>query len=266
MHVHVCRGVDKFRNTDLAEICKALCYFEDAITKVMPADRKENIWAVSNVLGHPTKGSAVNQKLKRRYGSVPKNSWQPFFEYLDKVSVNTVHDMLSSRNRYVSWNFENVKEHCGTVEFRRPPGVKTAKEASHWAAFTVGFIAQAMIVDWSKYAKLREVGPVHELQAFILGGTQVLGPYCYGALQKERIVEHDSEPTALSATELEAVERKMKDKDQTKSHFVEKVIDIPTQSTLVYLRCRIKADTVSRQILDQTLRFWHTGNRRRSSK
>ncbi|KAK4251737.1 putative amidoligase enzyme-domain-containing protein [Corynascus novoguineensis] len=213
MHVHVSPYDGRYTAGQLQKICKALCYFDNAITKVMPAERKDNPWATSN-------------KLKRAYTLVPAHSWAYIFKLLDKTTPKHVHGMLSGgwrwRSRYCSWNFENVTEACGTIEFRRPPGADSPDSSIHWAAFTLGFVARALATDWAPYASLKTVGSVADLERFILGGISTLGPTMNGALGW-RIVEDTSPPTVLTAEELGAIERKKKNKDRVKSPFVEKV-------------------------------------------
>ena len=220
-HVHVSPYDGRYTAGQLQKICEALCYFDNAITKVMPAERKDNPWTTSNVAG---RSPSVNEKLKRAYTLVPAHSWAYIFKLLDKTTPKHVHDMLSGgwRSRYCSWNFENVMEACGTIEFRRPPGADSPDRSIHWTAFTLGFVARALATDWAPYASLKTVGSVADLERFILGGISTLGPTMNGAL-RGRIVEDTSPPTVLTAEELGAIERKKKNKDRVKSPFVEKV-------------------------------------------
>ena len=220
MHVHVSPFEDQFTAEHLRGICKGLCYFDDAITRVMPADRKENEWAVSNVVG---RGAGVSQKLRRSYSLVPAQTWARLFKLLDKVTPGTVHGLLASDSRYLSWNFEHITQDCGTVEFRRPPGVDSARKASHWAAFALGFVAQAMDseTDWARLEALKTVGSVEELRTFVTQGLERLGTTCSGALNVVR--EDPSPPDVLTQEELDQIEWKKQRKGKTGSPFAEKV-------------------------------------------
>jgi len=223
MHVHVSPYDGPYTADQLKKICKALSYFDNAITKVMPTERKDNHWATSNVAG---RGIAVNQKLKKAYSLVPTQSWVHLFKLFDKaVTPKHVHQLLSGNyeSRYVSRNFENVTQPCGTVEFRRPPGADSAAKAIHWAAFTLGFVARALATDWAPFASLKTVGSVSYLEQFITQGLQNLGPTTSRAALGKRIVEDTSAPTVLTPGQLGAIERKKKNKDKIKSPFVEKV-------------------------------------------
>ncbi|KAK4099070.1 hypothetical protein N658DRAFT_488032 [Parathielavia hyrcaniae] len=188
---------DTYTSEQLRGICKALSYFDDAITKVMPPERKVTTWAKSNYTG--------NGKY-----------------LLDKVTPKHVHDQLSGQDerRYLSWNFENVTAPCGTIEFRRPPGVNSAPKAIHWAAFALGFVSMAQAYDWASIAPLTTLGSVAELQSFITQGLERLGPTYSDALS-EPIVEDISPPIIPTAAEVAVIEQKLKAKKK-KSPFVEK--------------------------------------------
>ncbi|KAI1465084.1 uncharacterized protein F4812DRAFT_439479 [Daldinia caldariorum] len=46
-----------------------------------------------------------------------------------------------SPSKYFAWNLQPSKDgKSGSIEFRRPPGVDTAKKAKHWIAFTMAFV------------------------------------------------------------------------------------------------------------------------------
>lgn len=48
-------------------------------------------------------------------------------------------------DKYRAWNFLPAREgKAGSIEFRRPPGVSTAKKAKHWVAFTMSFVYLAI--------------------------------------------------------------------------------------------------------------------------
>ena len=234
MHVHVSPQDSKFTAEQLRGICKGLCFFDDAITRVMPADRKENEWAVSNVVG---RGAGVSQKLRRSYSLVPAQTWARLFKLLDKVTPETVHGLLASNTRYLSWNFEHITEPCGTVEFRRPPGVDSVEKASHWAAFALGFVAQAMDseTDWARLESRNTVGSVEELRAFVTQGIGMLGPTCSGALGPVR--EDSSPPDVLTQEELDQIELKKQRKGMAGSPFAEKVKP-PAHPVAVACCCR----------------------------
>ncbi|KAL2135605.1 hypothetical protein VTI74DRAFT_7752 [Chaetomium olivicolor] len=232
-HVHVSRHDLTFTAEQLKGICKGVCYYEEPITKVMPSERKETSWAVSNVLGE---AKQVNQKLRRAYRLVPETTWAPLFKILGKITLKTVQDTLARTSRgddrYLSWNFENITQPCGTIEFRRPPAVASAADACHWAAFSVGFIARAMGADWTRIESLNTVGSVAELRKFVAQGVEILGPTCVGALIEAKLVEDFSPAQVLTPAELEDIEQKKLEKNTKNSPFVEKASSRPSSPAL----------------------------------
>ncbi|KAK4194107.1 putative amidoligase enzyme-domain-containing protein [Triangularia verruculosa] len=233
MHVHVSPGPSTFNNSQLRSICKAICYFDDAITRVMPADRKENTWARSNFMPErPVKGDtsssnqSVNPKIKRYYSLVQTQSFSQLWKYFDKVTSNQVHSFMANtagnNSRYLSWNFENITQQCGTLEFRRPPAADTAEKANHWIAFALGFVAQAIAADWKAVESQKRGGGVAELRAHVVRGLQGLKmlPNCFASLGP--ISEDSSKPLVLSPEQLLEMEELQRAKSKTSSPFASK--------------------------------------------
>jgi hypothetical protein len=227
MHIHVSPLGSAFSAEQLRGISKGVCYYDDATTKVLPAERKNNPWAKSNVFG---RGASVSQKLKRAYRQVVSGkSWVHLFKMLDKVAPSSVYDTLSAGSRYMAWNFQNITKPCGTIESRRPPGVDSAAKASHWVAFTLGFVVQALAMDWSSLESQSAVGSVADLYAFVTQGLRLLGHNCSGALDGTKMLKDTSAPIFITPAELAAIEQKMKAKEKGKvSPFVEQVCLLPS--------------------------------------
>ncbi|KAK3315572.1 putative amidoligase enzyme-domain-containing protein [Apodospora peruviana] len=225
-HVHVSPGLFKFKDTQLRSICKAAAVFDDAITAIMPVERKDNPWATSNFQGS---GESINKRLQKAFSAVKTDKWISFFEYIDcNVYLHTAYDVMSSggrAGRFVCWNFENVTKACGTVEFRRPPGTKDAMTTGHWVAFTLGFIAEAVATtDWNKrWGKLNCGGNVKELRGFVSAGIKRLSSYeTNAALQRDGIKLIDGARTVFDADELEEIKWNKAAKVQREGEFVTK--------------------------------------------
>ncbi|KAK2799174.1 hypothetical protein FQN50_008563 [Emmonsiellopsis sp. PD_5] len=126
----------------LRRVMKGVAYYDSALTGIMPADRKDNPYCRPNTQAITHWRVAVSK--------VPQDTWGPFFRILDrKTSIGALLlDVLDDRS--YSWNFSRVVDECGTIEFRRAPGVRTGTTAKHWVAVALGFIANAMeLQDWS---------------------------------------------------------------------------------------------------------------------
>lgn len=223
MHVHVSpsvAGIDQrpYTMDNIKNILKAISYFDDAITGIMPADRKVNEYAMSNF-----QSNEAPPAIRKVYGKVPQDTWKPLFKIFDKAKL-VQHVLIEiSPSKFMSWNFKHLVQPCGTVEFRRPPGVRSATAANHWVAFTLGFVSEALRADWSPLQNTKDCATVNSLRQFVIEGVKRLEQACQGALITERIVVDNSPPTVYSAAELESIKRKKAAKANMPSPFAQKV-------------------------------------------
>ncbi|KAI0104179.1 putative amidoligase enzyme-domain-containing protein [Nemania sp. FL0031] len=221
MHIHVSpsrTGETPYTLQQLQRLMKGISFYDDAITRIMPPDRKDNQWAESSF-----QGPHALSNLKTAYESVPSASWKPLFSIFDKVKLKPMAYICLGENRSVSWNFANVMAACGTVEFRRPPGVKTAKEARFWAAFTLGFVRNSLDTDWAPFNSVVSYLNVKDLENFIRTGALTLGSITLESLGQIPIEENKSLPTVYSASELALIKQKKATKEDMESVFVRKV-------------------------------------------
>lgn len=213
MHVHVSpsakpRGSeDKWSAAQLRSILKAISYFDDPITKVMPAERKQNPFAMSNMLSDDV--FRATPALKKAYLAVGKDTWKPLFDFYDaKIKSNLMkpqaHVIMGSC-RLLSWNFEHIAASCGTVEFRRCPGAKSAQMAKHWVRFTLGFIAATAIAPqdanfWTIRSNTKGYPTVQSLDLFVQNGLTKLESASQGPLGP--LKEITEPPTVFPAAQL----------------------------------------------------------------
>jgi hypothetical protein len=215
MHVHVSPVLgDDFTNDQLKQIIKQVIYYDSPLTTIMPPERKENTWAMSNV-----KRTAA---WKAAYDQVPQRTWAPLFDSLDKHKMKQMLLHGWCQERYVSWNFSNVLSGCGTIEFRRPPGVKTAAAANHWVAVTLGYVAHAMVLqNWSMVKLTKTYPSTDNLRNAIAAGVKLLPQISQGALGSMSDINQPA--TLFSPQELAKINKKKQDKSKKMSVFTEKV-------------------------------------------
>lgn len=221
MHVHVSPSKDpqiRYSVLDVRNIMKAMAYYDDAITRVMPPLRKNNPWACSNMTSENT-----SRSIRDAYAAVCSNSWRPLFTIFEKVKVKQQITMELFNDKYFAWNFKHLMSSCGTIEFRRPPGVKTAAEAGSWVGFTLAFIRQAMVTNWTDYQASRSHPAVKDLQLFLARGSSKLERTCLGALNIEDVLEDRSSATRFSSAEIRVINRKKAMKERQQGGFAEKV-------------------------------------------
>lgn len=231
MHVHVSPGSDEDDVYDLAQlksILKATALFDKAITSVMPADRKENPYCQTNYAPrreqlHRSERD-INESIRHAFAQVPSAGWRALFAQFDSlrsVQRKTIQGVFFGESRYLSWNFAHLASQCGTIEFRRPPGVRDAAAAKHWVAFTLGFLSGAMVTDFAAVGK--QHAPVEALLATIRAGHLTLPRSCAGALNVALLRADHARPRQYSEAEMRSINRKKEAKKNKLSGFVEKV-------------------------------------------
>jgi hypothetical protein len=211
--------------------------FDDAIMKIMPKDRKMNSWARSNfrdIINE--KDKTIEKKaytpLKEAFNQVPTKAWRPLFDHFDKrikMKDHAAHEGQDN-DRGVSVNFIPLKQ-CGTVEFRRPPDIKTAADAQKWAAFAVAFASAALQPDWHlPWVTRPRHATVEELQTFVQGGVKLLG-WPKSVLDTSILVENTSQVEPPAYDHVEETKRKLAKANREISGFAEQV------SIVIILSC-----------------------------
>lgn len=75
----------------------------------------------------------------------PLRGMAAVYRYIDGLNCRDEIVDFICPSKYYAWNFRpSGTGRAGSIEFRRPPGVSTAKKATHWVAFTLSFIWMAM--------------------------------------------------------------------------------------------------------------------------
>jgi hypothetical protein len=180
---------------------------------VLPPERKKCGWACSNVDQAP---------WKDQYGQVPQRTWAPLFNWVDQhhEMQTLLHDW--SDEKYLGWNFGNVLDGCGTIEFRRAPAIQTAHDAKHWVAVAIGLVAHAIWVqDWNKIRATNTYPSTDALRAAISDGIGMLGQNSQGAFG---VLADDSRPTTpVNTQERARIEQKKREKRKKTSAYAQQV-------------------------------------------
>lgn len=71
------------------------------------------------------------------------------FNYIENIKYKGQICLATNSDRTVSWNFMPLTdEKLGTIEFRRPPGAQTSKDAQKWVVFAVAFASASLEQGW----------------------------------------------------------------------------------------------------------------------
>lgn len=143
-HVHV-RPAASYTLDQVKCVAKAVAYYEPVVREVVPSERKDCVWATSNM-----SQAESSPELKREYDQARASSnYRPLFDWIDSFpNADAILEVMSPR-KGVSWNFRNVLKKCGTIEFRRPPQVRNSRSSRHWMAFALCFVRHSLSFDFS---------------------------------------------------------------------------------------------------------------------
>ncbi|OAA76260.1 hypothetical protein LEL_05944 [Akanthomyces lecanii RCEF 1005] len=237
MHVHVSPAPLEshvYNLGQLQSILKATALYDKAITNVMPADRKENPYCQPNFAPRREKRHQsekdMNNHIRDAFERVESQGWKGLFAQFDNlrpIQKNIIQLVFFGESRYLSWNFAHLASSCGTIEFRRPPGVRDAAAAKHWIAFTLVFLSGALALAHTFDPNSKTHATVEDLLELIETGHSTLPSYCKGALNPALLQVDSSSPHPYSGAGLTAIKRKKDAKKDKRSNFVEKLRSQP---------------------------------------
>ncbi|KAF2637555.1 hypothetical protein P280DRAFT_482984 [Massarina eburnea CBS 473.64] len=201
MHIHISPQQGKFDIDQLRRIAKAVVLWERDTARCAPPSRDDHAqdFCLSNVKGRVPVADDL-------WTHGPLRGIRHAFRHIDHASRNEIVRYVCP-DKHRAWNFLPARETGhGSVEFRRPPGVVTAKKAKHWIAFTMAFVDMAMrtnlgrIARWlPKYHHRRSTTisrPTFEFDDLLLASADKLGLY---ATLDPRLRQSD-EPRSLHIT------------------------------------------------------------------
>ncbi|KAJ0104316.1 hypothetical protein J7T55_009480 [Diaporthe amygdali] len=196
-------------STELSALAKAALYFEPALDQLVPADRRASTayWCQSNRASVGLRSMSLQDCLGMVDAAVDLSTTslgnESFESGRTQALVGTMnlypatstygrahgkkHDFV--RGKVYKWDFSrmlprsssskgsNVALSQGTVEFRQPPGSRSAEDAKGWITLVLALVAGATkTTSWAPLgAPGVEGATIGELWALILTGASVLG-------------------------------------------------------------------------------------------
>ena len=138
LHVHISMLLGKYDLPQLRKLAKAVIYWDSAVIMCAPPSRSAR---VSSFCGDNLQSSDAWDDYM---GQGPLRGLKAAFEHIDTMDRDSIVAYVCPNGRR-GWNFKPaLATGSGSVEFRRPPGVVTAKKAKHWIAFVMCFVDMAM--------------------------------------------------------------------------------------------------------------------------
>ncbi|EPE02338.1 hypothetical protein F503_06538 [Ophiostoma piceae UAMH 11346] len=219
-HVHVSPGVRPWTHRELAAILKAAALYNESIVEMLPPDRKDNGFAVSN-FAHENVPPALRAAHSAALAS---GDYRGVFTLLDSLtSPSQFAEFYGSR--WFMFNMTNLNDSptsTGTVEFRSAPASADARTAIHWAAWVLSFMLRATSTDWSAaggpMAPVTRGGSVTDLRRFILAGKVLLPAESRDGIDHSRL-RRVGGTSPFTAAEKEEMEELKKDKEEKPKRF-----------------------------------------------
>lgn len=159
-HIHITPAPARQWSTDqVRKIAYGIVHYEDLIQKMLPAHRRTDVSTHDPTrVGPPI--SLTGHRLEHHYCIANSRSSSNLNRYFHHSGDSAQSRMIKLRcldnslqcmdkkqivrhmqgDRYVLWNFQNINNSKGTIEFRGGRGVRGVNRTRWWIAFVVGFI------------------------------------------------------------------------------------------------------------------------------
>ncbi|KAK2747491.1 hypothetical protein FQN57_001983 [Myotisia sp. PD_48] len=142
-HIHISRHGAAYETRHVAKFLKAIEYYEEALQQFIPAERQNTPYAEKNtkvmaVFGALQLHIPLQQARATVYNTINTHA-----------HAGSLLPLVYGDVRNLAWNFCNLNPGgIQTIECRFPPGVTDSRSANHWIAFALGFMANALSVQW----------------------------------------------------------------------------------------------------------------------
>ncbi|KAI4189688.1 MAG: hypothetical protein L6R41_001297 [Letrouitia leprolyta] len=138
-HIHISTVSGGYSLEQLRMMAKAIIFWEPATKRCTPPSRHDRFvdFCKSNIAYDVPVAETFRQ-------AGPFRGLAQAYNHIDNAGRDNIVDYVCP-DKYRSWNLlpSRTGGH-GSIEFRRPPGVVTAKKAKHWIAFAMTFVEMAI--------------------------------------------------------------------------------------------------------------------------
>jgi len=133
-HIHTSPLTRSYTLEQIRQITKAIVFWEPATAECAPPSRQDRVLGFCK--------SNISMPVPVAFPLDTHSAWrghQAVAGHIDNSSRDDVVDYVCP-DKYRAWNLLPSKQDgFGSIEFRRAPGVVTAKQAKHWIAFIMAF-------------------------------------------------------------------------------------------------------------------------------
>lgn len=191
-HVHVSATPMPLSPAELAALAKAALYFEPALDQLVPADRRASTayWCQSNRASLGLRSLGLDDCLVMVDAAPDVPALVESMNLFPATSTygrahGKKHDFV--RGKVYKWDFsrmlprsstsKGVSLSQGTVEFRQPPGSRSAEDAKGWITLVLALVSGATkTTSWAPLsAEGVEGASLAELWELVVTGAEMLG-------------------------------------------------------------------------------------------
>ncbi|KAI0099790.1 putative amidoligase enzyme-domain-containing protein [Nemania sp. FL0031] len=136
-HIHISPCPSKhFTMRELKDIAYGIVFYEPLVEELLPKDRRNNKYCELN-----TRHSSKLLSYYQDDSDLPI-IWDFIFdiEFADDLRDFMQENTGDKKDRYVLWNFANIFDGSGTIEFRGGRGLRGPVRTKRWISFVVSFI------------------------------------------------------------------------------------------------------------------------------
>ncbi|KAI9861194.1 MAG: hypothetical protein M1813_005367 [Trichoglossum hirsutum] len=167
-HIHLSPQSGAWKLLDLKKLSCCILYFERAFEVLYPeaaqyhqsysqAQRYEKYRIAANKNQHPRYAKA-NWTDNPKFSTACSKNVDLILAKRDVVQLielmnppDRPYNRLGILDRNFAWNFSNLGQKKCTIEYRRPPGIKTANACIAWVALAIRFVKAALQVEDAYY-------------------------------------------------------------------------------------------------------------------
>ena len=145
-HIHISSVTRNWTLDQLRSIAKAIVFWEPATARCAPLSRQDHFqdFCQSNI--------KPQVPVADCWSLGPLRGLLEAFDFIDSADADAIVGYVCP-DKHRAWNLRPCgRGGHGSIEFRRPPGVTTAKKAKHWIAFTMAFMEMAIQFNPSRLA------------------------------------------------------------------------------------------------------------------
>lgn len=205
-HVHI-SVAEGYNLGTVKRIAQAVIYFEPAFEALLPPDRRQNEYTMSNWIDNPHFG----HRNKSRLESIAT---------LESCSTirQVVELICPEQNKYWGFNFLNiVNDPYATIEFRRGSACEAANGPLVWAELAMSFIQAA--IKYGLPANFRKIPhTVEGLRWFLKNGGLNETPGMNDGRYLDILFQHASPKASLEPTPLGKLSAAKRSKLKKKKH------------------------------------------------